>query len=736
MKDIVNRKLFFLVLWMGLPWIALASMKKDQRGLINGTKLYDSIRQQLIQLEGDGILEKANNFLDTKPITVTASSCPRSLGGKHDFYSEAPYWWPDPANPSGPFIRHDGLRFPDRFENHDNALVHFSEIVETETIAYLLTGKEKYARTALSHLNSWMVDTATRMNPHMIYAQAIKGICSGRGIGIIDALPLMDIARSVMILEKSNQFSAPQLSAVKNWFKLFLQWLTTHPYGIDEMKAKNNHGTWWHAQVSIYAKLVGDQQMLDLCRKDYCEMILPNQMARDGSFPLELERTKPFSYSLFNLDALAMQAWILSDDQMDLWNYSLSDQRGLNKGVDYILPYLKDLSQWPHARDIDNWESQPGPRNFMLLTALAQNNQSWFALWKALYTKKSNSSGKQHERYSNALLWIGLHQPTINLSQVSQKKDKVLPTPLIDRLKRNPIIRPEMLPGNDGDNINGPSLIKVPDWIPSPLGKYYLYFAHHQGKYIRLAYADRLEGPWKIYEKGTLRREDCLYDDGISQLAVKHIASPDLLIDSVKRELVMYFHISAGKNADGKETPQVTLRATSTNGIDFTSENQTLGESYFRVFKWKDQFYALSKKGLYRSGDGLTKFEQGPNPYRLVNDPNGDFHLRHLALLPKGDMLHIFFSRIGDAPEHLLYTRIHLTQDWLKWEAATPVSVLEPQMDYEGIRNPIVKSVEGASKKSVRELRDPAIFEEDGHLYLLYSVAGELGIALANLKIE
>ena len=304
------------------------------------------------------------------------------------------------------------------------------------------------------------------------------------------------------------------------------------------------------------------------------------------------------------------------------------------------------------------------------------------------------------------------------------------------RLKVNPIITPEMLPAGDGDNINGPSLIKVPDWIKSPMGKYYLYFAHHQGKYIRLAYADHPEGPWKVYKKGTLTREDCIFDDGTNKLAVKHIASPDILVDPVKKELVMYFHISAGKTTEGKETPQVTLRATSKNGIDFQPEKQILGESYFRVFQWDNQVYAMSKKGLYRSADGKTKFEQGPNPYRLVNDPDGAFHLRHLALLRRGEILHIFFSRIGDTPEHILYAQIHLTKDWNNWQATAPVSVLEPLFDFEGVNNPIAKSVEGASKKPVHELRDPAIFEDQGKIFLLYSIAGELGIGIAEIKIN
>jgi hypothetical protein len=306
----------------------------------------------------------------------------------------------------------------------------------------------------------------------------------------------------------------------------------------------------------------------------------------------------------------------------------------------------------------------------------------------------------------------------------------------VTRFKANPIIRPEMLPADDGQNINGPSLIKVPDWIKSPLGKYYLYFAHHQGKYIRMAYSDHLEGPWKVYEKGTLKREDCIFDDGSVKLAVKHIASPDLLIDSAHEELVMYFHISAGKTDKGKETPQVTLRATSKDGINFKPEHKILGESYFRVFRWDNQFYALAKGGLYRSADGYSYFEKGRDPYRRINYGDSSIHLRHLALLQRGNTIYIFYSRIGDAPEHIQCSLMQLTKDWTNWEASAPVNVLESENDYEGVKIPVAKSVSGASKNPVHELRDPAIFEELGKTYILYSVAGELGIAIAELKVK
>lgn len=370
--------------------------------------LADSIVMQVMAIEKDRVIKRAEKFLNEKPRTVTASSCSRSMGGKHDFYSEGPYWWPDPANPNGPFIRHDGLRYPERFQDHDNDLHNFSWIVGTHASAWILTGEEKYVRAAMEHLKAWLVDTTTMMNPNMLYAQAIKGICTGRGVGLIDAGQLMDVAQSVLILEKSPYVSANDIALIKEWFTQFIGWMTTHPYGIDEMNALNNHGTWWHAQIASYASLTGDQNILQLCRDHYQNIILPNQMASNGSFPEELARTKPYSYSLFNLDATASLTWILSDKNYDLWNFTLSDGRGLRKGLNFILPFLKDKSKWPGAKDVDHWNEQPEVRQFMLFAALARNDPKWFELWKSLAEKKGIEESHQSMMLKNPLLWINI----------------------------------------------------------------------------------------------------------------------------------------------------------------------------------------------------------------------------------------------------------------------------------------------------------------------------------------
>jgi hypothetical protein len=368
----------------------------------------NAIRHQVIETEENRIINRANGLLNEKPRTVTATSSPRSAGGKHDFFSEGPYWWPDPANPNGPYLQHDGLRNPDRFVAHDDDLRFFSWIVGTHTSAYLLTGEEKYAKAAMQHMNAWFVDTTTRMNPNMLYAQAIHGICTGRGIGIIDAVQLMDVARSVQILEKSPAVSKKEIALIKKWFEQFIIWLTTHPYGIDEMNAKNNHGTWWHAQIAAYASLTGNEKILQQCKKWYSDVLLTDQMAADGGFPQELKRTKPYSYSLFNLDASASLAWILSNKNRDLWNHSLPDGRGMKRGLEFISPFLRDKSKWPYQKDVSHWDEQPDARQFMLFAALAGSGDEWLSLWKSLSKKNNDEESRLSMALKNPLIWIGL----------------------------------------------------------------------------------------------------------------------------------------------------------------------------------------------------------------------------------------------------------------------------------------------------------------------------------------
>ncbi|HEY5446952.1 MAG TPA: alginate lyase family protein, partial [Pyrinomonadaceae bacterium] len=248
------------------------------------------------------VLKAANQYLKEAPITITASTSTRSAGGVHDFFSEGDYWWPDPQNPSGPYIQRDGMTNPDNFVEHRRHLMRLSVQLPALVAAWKLTRDERYARQAVKHLRSWFIDESTRMNPNLQYAQAIHGRFTGRGIGIIDTIHLVEVARAIEILKDSRSLSMTDLGGVILWFTDYLKWMTTSKNGIEERDAKNNHGTCWVMQVAAFAELVGDQELRAYCRNRFKTVIVPNQIAPDGSFPEELRRTKPYGYSLFNLD--------------------------------------------------------------------------------------------------------------------------------------------------------------------------------------------------------------------------------------------------------------------------------------------------------------------------------------------------------------------------------------------------------------------------------------------------
>jgi hypothetical protein len=263
-----------------------------------------------------------------------------------------------------------------------------------------------------------------------------------------------------------------------------------------------------------------------------------------------------------------------------------------------------------------------------------------------------------------------------------------------------------------GSNINGPSLIRVPHWASDPLGVYYLYFAHHRGDYIRLAYADRLEGPWTVYGPGTVHLAE--------SYCLDHVASPDVHIDDASRTVRMYYH---GHIHEGEQGSKVAI---SSDGIHFECRSETLGNPYLRVFNWDGWYYGLAMPGVfYRSQDGLTGFERGPV---LFNE-----HMRHAAVMIRNGILYVFYSVVGDCPECILLARIDITGTWTEWRESAPTTVLEPETAYEGVDMPLEPSIRGLAVGPVRQLRDPCVFEERGKTYLLYSVAGEQGIAIAEL---
>jgi hypothetical protein len=305
------------------------------------------------------LLEQAAWAMQQQPVTLTAYSSPRSAGGKHDFFSEADYWWPDPANPAGPYIQRDGMTNPDNFVAHRLAMIRLSQVIGALASAYQLTGQTTYVRHAFRHLDAWFIDPETRMNPSLNYAQAIGNKVTGRGIGIIDTIQLLEVAQGLRVMEQARGTDKQQIAGVKQWFSQYIDWLMTHPFGKDEMEAKNNHGTCWVMQVAAFAKLTGNKSVLDFCRNRYKMVLLPNQLAANGSFPLELSRTKPYGYSVFNLDAMTTLCQILSDPTDNLWTFATPDGRTIRQAIDYFYPFVADKTQWPLKPDVMYWQHNP-----------------------------------------------------------------------------------------------------------------------------------------------------------------------------------------------------------------------------------------------------------------------------------------------------------------------------------------------------------------------------------------
>jgi len=338
----------------------------------------------LALFERTRVLKAANQYLKEQPITITASSSPRSAGGLHDFFSEGDYWWPDPQNPDAPYIQRDGMTNPNNFVDHRRYLMLLSVQLPALVAAWKLTKDERYAIHAVQHLRAWFIDEKTKMNPNLQYSQAIHGRFTGRGIGIIDTIHLVEVARAIEWLKDSRSLNSTELGGVIQWFNDYLQWMTTSKNGIDEREAKNNHGTCWVMQVAAFALLVGNHDLVEYCRNRFKTVLVPNQIAVDGSFPEELRRTKPYGYSLFNLDAMATICELLSIEKDNLWTFSTSDGRGISKALAYMYPYIKDKKSWPLKPDVMYASEWPMRHCSLLFGGRALNRPEYIELWKRL----------------------------------------------------------------------------------------------------------------------------------------------------------------------------------------------------------------------------------------------------------------------------------------------------------------------------------------------------------------
>ena len=312
--------------------------------------------------------------------------------------------------------------------------------------------------------------------------------------------------------------------------------------------------------------------------------------------------------------------------------------------------------------------------------------------------------------------------------------------PNLTRSPHNPIITPESDESILG-NINGPSLIKVPDWVPNPIGRYYLYFAHHQGKFIRMAYADDVLGPYTVHTPGVLPMDETDFE--------RHIASPDVHVDHEAKVIRMFYHGSGFTGEKYAGINQNTCHAVSSDGLPFTCDRVCIGPAYMRVWDWEGSWYGFGGGG----GRALWKADHFQDPFQpgkqlevegedytktdsiqdLKREDAHVYRMRHCAVDRRGHELDIYYSNVGDHPERIKRTTVDLRTDWAEWQGSQFEEVLRTETDYEGVNEPNEPSSGGADHEPVHQVRDPYVYNEDDRKYLVYSTAGEKGLGIAEL---
>ncbi len=362
----------------------------------------------LRSVERSRVTRAADRALAAPIRTITSVRAARSPGGLHDYYSEADYWWPDPVNPGKSYVRRDGFSNPAKFDAHRQLLIAFGMRMPALAAAWVATRKPVYPRAAAAHLHAWFVDPATRMNPDLSHAQAIIGRDTGRAIGIIDTLQIVEVARGAAMLGRAAApgFDERLMTGVRAWFVAYVAWLTTSPAGIEERDQANNHGTCWLLQVAAFADLLGDMACTSAARDRLIGIVVPRQIAADGSQPLELARTKPYGYSLFNTDVLAACCQLLSTPERDVWRATTPPAGSVADAVAYMARFVRDKHAWPLPPDVEHFASWPVRQPSLLFAGVALDRPEWVSLWRGLDGDPTDPEVVRNFPVRQPLLWL------------------------------------------------------------------------------------------------------------------------------------------------------------------------------------------------------------------------------------------------------------------------------------------------------------------------------------------
>jgi hypothetical protein len=319
-------------------------LAETKQRIQSGDKTFDA---SLARLESD-----ARKALRQEPVSVTTKAVAPPSGDKHDYMSQAPYFWPDPSKPDGlPYIRRDGERNPELNKITDHQTMDQMEAtVRTLSLAYYFKGNEEYAAKAAVMLRAWFLDPATRMNPNLEYAQFIPGVNTGRGIGLIETRGLADVVDGIGLLAGSKSWTAADQRGLEDWYGKFLQWMLESKNGREENAAKNNHGTYYDVQTTSFALFLGKKDLAKQIVETARQKRIALQIEPDGRQPLELARTKAWSYSNGNLDGLMLLARLAESVEVDLWNYQTRDGRSIRRALDYLYPFAVGEEKWTYQQ--------------------------------------------------------------------------------------------------------------------------------------------------------------------------------------------------------------------------------------------------------------------------------------------------------------------------------------------------------------------------------------------------
>ncbi len=308
------------------------------------------------------LLKDADKALEFGPVSVMQKNNLPPSGNKHDYMSLAPYFWPDPTKPDGlPYIRKDGQTNPEVKDYKDKEYMPaLCENAYVLSLSWYLSNEKIYAEHAAKLIRVWFLDTATRMNPNLNFAQAIKGVNTGRGAGLIDTRHFVKLIEAIGLLQGSKYWTIADQDGMKKWFADFLNWMETSKIGIDEMNAANNHGAWYDAQRLSMALFTGNNEQAKKVVLNAADR-LDKQMDAEGKFPKEMERTISLHYTAFVMNAFFVIAQMADKTGIDLWSLTTPSGKSLKKGFDTLRPYLIKEKKWegPQIKDFEYEDGYP-----------------------------------------------------------------------------------------------------------------------------------------------------------------------------------------------------------------------------------------------------------------------------------------------------------------------------------------------------------------------------------------